>query len=130
MFATSSGLPEPPRITRSALHPGASTINIFNESWSDGSLLDNTESLCADGQPLPRRAAGLSHDSVLHNPSRDSVLHVCPDCGKRFQSRKDVKRHHLIHTGEKPFLCPHCPYKGRQMGALKSHFLNKHSNKN
>ncbi|XP_043749850.1 zinc finger protein 42 homolog [Cervus elaphus] len=37
----------------------------------------------------------------VHNP-RD---HVCAECGKAFKESAKLKRHFLVHTGEKPFPC-------------------------
>ena len=37
-----------------------------------------------------------------------------------------MKRHMLIHTGEKPFHCPECTRKFRQKGDLNSHVKSKH----
>ncbi|XP_055431557.1 zinc finger protein 42 homolog [Bubalus kerabau] len=37
----------------------------------------------------------------VHNP-RD---HMCAECGKAFKESAKLKRHFLVHTGEKPFPC-------------------------
>ncbi|XP_042224573.1 longitudinals lacking protein, isoforms H/M/V-like isoform X16 [Homarus americanus] len=53
--------------------------------------------------------------------------HLCPYCGKGFQSPKDLRRHVLTHTGEKPFLCPYCGHRANQKSNLKSHMLCVHN---
>ncbi len=34
--------------------------------------------------------------------------HVCEGCGRGFEARKDLARHYLIHTGERPYKCEAC----------------------
>lgn len=52
--------------------------------------------------------------------------HLCPHCGKGFHSPKDLRRHIMTHTGEKPFLCPYCDHRANQKSNLKSHMLCVH----
>lgn len=47
--------------------------------------------------------------------------HVCPDCGKRFTRPDELKRHHRIHTGDKPFSCKYCPRSFSRSDHLRTH---------
>ncbi|XP_045180271.1 MDS1 and EVI1 complex locus protein EVI1-B-like isoform X11 [Mercenaria mercenaria] len=53
--------------------------------------------------------------------------HVCVFCDKRFQRKLFLERHIRVHTGEKPYECPHCSYSSAQKGHLKQHIFLKHS---
>ncbi|XP_050728469.1 broad-complex core protein isoforms 1/2/3/4/5-like isoform X11 [Eriocheir sinensis] len=53
----------------------------------------------------------------------------CRFCNKAFHgrySKYNMKRHLMIHRGEKPFLCPFCPHRANQKGNLKYHILAVH----
>ncbi|ELW65210.1 zinc finger protein 42 homolog [Tupaia chinensis] len=48
-----------------------------------------------------RNRAALKKHLLTHGP-RD---HVCAECGRAFSESSKLKRHFLVHTGEKPFQC-------------------------
>ena len=50
--------------------------------------------------------------------------HECSYCGKRFPTPSKLQRHSFIHTGEKPFSCPHCPKSYTQLAHLKNHMAS------
>jgi len=57
--------------------------------------------------------------------SREPV--TCTDCGKTFVNKEKLKRHFLIHTGEKPYQCDECESKFTRKDKLDSHKNVKHN---
>nr|XP_027231794.1 zinc finger protein 219-like [Penaeus vannamei] len=53
--------------------------------------------------------------------------HVCGVCGRGFRLANDLRRHLRIHTGEKPFCCPHCPYRASQKQSVNRHVRTVHA---
>jgi len=62
------------------------------------------------------------------NPTSNSTQngHTCSTCFKWFKYLSDFKRHLVVHTGEKPFECPACPYRVGQYHNLKKHMHRMH----
>ncbi|KAL2082344.1 hypothetical protein ACEWY4_022162 [Coilia grayii] len=50
------------------------------------------------------------------------IVHECPVCLKCFTSPSKLKRHCLIHTGQRPFQCYMCQRAFRQLAHLKVHY--------
>ena len=50
----------------------------------------------------------------------------CPYCALVMRASRDLKRHILIHTGEKPFSCQHCEYSANRKTHLDLHMKSQH----
>ena len=47
----------------------------------------------------------------------------CVICNSSFLNENDKIVHMRIHTGEKPYVCPDCPYKSTQKSNLRTHSI-------
>ncbi|KAM9315152.1 uncharacterized protein KZ484_024843 isoform 2-T2 [Pholidichthys leucotaenia] len=52
---------------------------------------------------------------------RPKKVHNCPTCGKEFPRSCALKRHLVVHSGERPFKCFICGRGFTQSGNLKTH---------
>ncbi|XP_055592226.1 zinc finger protein 181-like [Uranotaenia lowii] len=67
-----------------------------------------------------RRIDARQHINITHN---DVKRRSCPHCGRTFSQTGDLTRHVRIHTGIRPFKCPH---EGCTFAFISSGDLNKH----
>lgn len=79
--------------------------------------------------PLPRScssanssSSALSNDAAPRQPRRGRI-YPCTVCHRPFGTRHNLKRHYMIHTGEKPFSCSKCRKPFREGSTLKKHMV-------
>ncbi|XP_042224513.1 longitudinals lacking protein, isoforms F/I/K/T-like isoform X10 [Homarus americanus] len=79
--------------------------------------------------PQQYQHSGAPSTTVVSPVQEDLTNVICRFCGKTFHGRYakyNLKRHLMIHRGEKPFVCPFCPHRANQKGNLKYHILSVH----
>lgn len=80
--------------------------------------------------PQPQQYQHSPAPSATMSTVQEELTDVnCWFCSKTFLGRYakyNLKRHLMIHRGEKPFVCPYCPHRANQKGNLKYHILSVH----
>lgn len=80
-------------------------------------------------QPFPSTVVLLEHLKVHAGKSSSGTKekkHHCEHCERRFYTRKDVRRHMVVHTGRKDFLCQYCAQRFGRKDHLTRHVKKSH----
>ena len=51
----------------------------------------------------------------------------CIYCDKVMKNSRDMKRHIMVHTGEKPISCDYCEFTCNSQGSMSRHIQNRHA---
>lgn len=81
------------------------------------------------GPNIDARTDGTAAHVVWMNEVPKRKMHHCPYCSYSTSYSTGLRRHILVHTGEKPFGCQFCPHRFRQKVALRNHTISYHSDK-
>nr|XP_027211459.1 zinc finger protein 572-like [Penaeus vannamei] len=71
--------------------------------------------------PFPPAAKPAGVAALHLRAASGEKPYACPHCPYRASQRIHLHEHIRIHTGEKPFRCPHCPYAARTNYILTKH---------
>ncbi|XP_022661112.1 zinc finger protein 64-like [Varroa jacobsoni] len=94
---------------------------------ADGGIVEEAEAIVV-GEAVVE-GDGLSMEQ-LGTTGHILDKHTCPICLKRFGAggAYSVRRHMtMVHHKERPFPCPHCPYRALQRTDILRHLRLKHS---
>ena len=64
------------------------------------------------------------HIHIVHS---NAEQFLCNTCGKVLKSKGSLEDHTRTHTGEKPYSCPRCPYRGSSSSLLAHHKVRVHN---
>ncbi|XP_042241123.1 zinc finger protein 729-like [Homarus americanus] len=57
----------------------------------------------------------------IHTKKHKDKFYECTDCGDKFITAPRLKRHQMIHTGERPYQCEECGVAFREETTLRAH---------
>ncbi|XP_061788694.1 zinc finger protein PLAG1-like [Nerophis lumbriciformis] len=81
-------------------------------------------------QTFPSTAVLLEHLRTHAGKSAGATKekkHHCDHCERQFYTRKDVRRHMVVHTGRKDFLCQYCAQRFGRKDHLTRHVKKSHA---
>lgn len=99
-------------------------VSLKIEVLEDGTARAVPEPLPAKArQEVQGEAAGKEKEGVKVGRPKN---YACDDCGTAFVSTKDLARHSVVHTGEKPYSCPYCDQKFTAPSSRATHIRSIH----
>lgn len=87
---------------------------------------------CMELSPTMLENLGEHSDRPLSTEGSPNVAlrerrYSCERCDRRFYTRKDVRRHAVVHTGRRDFLCPCCAQRFGRRDHLTRHLKKSHA---
>uniref|UniRef100_A0A8D0ADU2 C2H2-type domain-containing protein n=1 Tax=Sander lucioperca TaxID=283035 RepID=A0A8D0ADU2_SANLU len=89
---------------------------------------------CPEGAPSLLEHLGSHIDRPPPSEANTSATvpvrerkYSCERCDRRFYTRKDVRRHAVVHTGRRDFLCPRCAQRFGRRDHLTRHLKKSHA---
>lgn len=118
---------------------GLNVMNINNINIETNSItainLNNTPNDCqpiglpvlaTKSQPKPKTKCHESSSRQTKRPPSERRF-KCDQCERMFFTRKDVKRHLVVHTGIRNFACPYCTQRFGRKDHLVRHAKKSHN---
>lgn len=66
----------------------------------------------------------IPHITVEHSTVYD--MFKCDTCGREFESRRNLQRHVICHSKERPFACSLCERRFKRSAEVAAHMKNRH----
>ena len=102
----------------------ASLTSPFVAPFSDAAVA-STSSSSTLPRNLIRNFSSCSSERLKYQQRK----YVCPHCSRRFGWSTDLKRHIILHTGERPFKCDACQTTFTRKFLLQNHTKRVHLDK-
>ncbi|KAK3099172.1 hypothetical protein FSP39_000488, partial [Pinctada imbricata] len=98
-----------------------------NAKWREKIMKVSTQGVDDEGEPCPecgKVAKNLKRHMELHQQNRMQI--PCPICGKVVLKTGMSSHMRTVHSGRKPYKCPHCDYASAFRGNLNTHLKGMH----